>query len=168
MIFKIIFVNCAIILTQTHQSQCNHLRQNSHHPITENKPSSITGSVSEITKQHERETFLINESDNDDNDSSIYKEFPSSETYRDDDYYEISPANGDDDLPECILSRSELYLNWWVHENGSLKLPTSTRIDGVGFLDLSFEIHSEESIYSQVLSMRTDNASEVGRERKQN
>jgi hypothetical protein len=163
MIFKIILINCAVILFKTQLSQCKYLRLKSQ-PITENKPPPLitTGSVEKIRESHEKETFLINDSNDFDNESNIYKEFPSSENYLEDDYYEISPAGGDDELPECILSRSEFYLNWWVHENGSLKLPPTNRMNGVGFVDLSFEIHTEEAIYSQVLSMQTENASEVG------
>lgn len=161
MIFRAILLNCAIIFIQFSPSKCNIIDQNRVRKVVEHtNSSSITGSASAISEKQERATFVIN--DDDDNDSNSHKEFPSSEIYLDDDDYYISPAAGDDELPECILSRSEFYLSWWVHENGSLKISPSYRLDGVGFIDLSLEIHTEESIYNYVLSMRTMNASEVG------
>lgn len=35
---------------------------------------------------------------------------------------ELSSAKKDD-LPECILSKAEEYLAWWMNEDGSLKIP---------------------------------------------
>lgn len=96
------------------------------------------------------------------------REFPPSTRRKknsDNDYYdsEISAASSDaEDLPECILSRSEFYLSWWVHENGSLKLPTSNRSgSSVGFADLSVNFHSEGALFNHVLDMTTKNPNDV-------
>jgi hypothetical protein len=62
---------------------------------------------------------------------------------------------------ECILARSEFYLSWWVHENGSLRLPPSVRLNGSGILDLSLHFTTENAIYTHVLSFTTDNPSDV-------
>lgn len=157
-------MNCAIIFIQFSPSKCNIINQNRFRKVVEHiHPSSITGSANVISEKQERATFTItDDNNNDDNVSNSHKEFPSSEIYQDDDDYDISPALGDDELDECILSKSEFYLSWWVHENGSLKISQGNRFNGVGFVDLSLEIHTEESIYSYVLSMQTQNASEVG------
>lgn len=164
MIIQVILINCAIILILVTASKCNTIDYKRLRRVVENRDSSsITGSASAISEtKHESATFVITDDDGD-NTSNSHKEFPSSELYQEenDDYY-ISPANGDDELPECILSRSEYYLNWWVHENGSLKIPASNRLDGVGFIDLSLEIHTEDSIHSYVLSLQSLNVSEVG------
>lgn len=164
MILQVIVIQCAIIFIQISSSKCNTIGNNRLRRVVEYANlSSITGSELAISEKHERETFVI--TDDDDNELTSSEEFPSSEFYRDeeqDDYY-ISPAAGDDELPECILSRSEFYLSWWVHENGTLKIAPSYRLSGVGFIDLSLEIHTEDSIYSYVLSLRSLNASEVGR-----
>jgi hypothetical protein len=78
------------------------------------------------------------------------------ETDPNDDYYEE-----EFNTRECILARSEFYLSWWVHENGSLRLPTSVRLNGSGILDLSLHFTTEDAIYTHVLSFTTDNPSDV-------
>lgn len=65
------------------------------------------------------------------------------------------------DSSECILARSEFYLSWWVHENGSLRVQPPERLDGSGFMDLSLNFSSEDSIYTHVLSFTTNNPKEV-------
>lgn len=62
---------------------------------------------------------------------------------------------------ECILARSEFYLSWWVNENGTLRIPTISRLNGSGIMDLSLNFTSEDSIYTKVLSFTTNNPSEV-------
>lgn len=62
---------------------------------------------------------------------------------------------------ECILARSEFYLSWWVHENGSLRIPTGSRLNSSGIMDLSLHFTSEYSIYTHVLSFTSENPSEV-------
>lgn len=95
------------------------------------------------------------------------REFPASARIKRsyDEYYdgEISPASiAAKDLPECILSRSEFYLSWWVHENGSLKLPASNRSgSSVGFADLSVNFHSESAIFKHVADMTSENPNDV-------
>lgn len=99
------------------------------------------------------------------------REFPSSARYKRnldksyhdiDDYdYGILPASASE-LPECILSRSEFYLSWWVNDDGSLKLPSSNR-DGKspGFADLSLKFQSDEAIFRHISEMRTENPNDV-------
>lgn len=100
------------------------------------------------------------------------REFPPSARHKrysdsDNDYYDygISAASNDpEDQPECILSRSEFYLAWWVYENGSLKLPASNRSgNSAGFADLSVKFNSEDAIIKQVLNMKTDNPNDVSK-----
>jgi hypothetical protein len=112
-------------------------------------------------------------SDNFSSDKEQNKEFPPSairkktignDNYYDYyDYYEISAASNDaKDLPECILSRSELYLAWWVFENGSLKLPASNRSgSSVGFADLSVRFNSESSIFNHISELTAANPNDV-------
>lgn len=80
----------------------------------------------------------------------------------DNDYdYGISTA-AYEELEECILSRSEFYLAWWVYENGTLKLPASNRSGkSTGFADFSVKFHSEDLILQQVSNMTTNNPDDV-------
>lgn len=169
MIVSIVIIQCVIIIIQISTSQCNAVGPNRLPKVAEDTDSSsITGSARAISEEHERASFVITDGvDSVDNGQTSHKEFPPSESYRADDDYDILPASSDDELPECILSRSEFYLSWWVHENGTLKIAPSYRLNGGGFIDLSLEIHSQESIYSYVLSLRSLNASEVGQAYKQ-
>lgn len=165
---QVILIECVIIAIQIFTSQCSTIGHNSHRlqkVVEYTSSSSITGSEARaISVEHERASFVItDEVDSSDNGQNSNKEFPPSEVYRADDDYDIAPASGDDQLPECILSRSEFYLSWWVHENGTLKITPSYRLNGGGFIDLSLEVHSEEWIFEKVLSLRSLNASEVGR-----
>ncbi|KAG5678635.1 hypothetical protein PVAND_008291 [Polypedilum vanderplanki] len=66
-----------------------------------------------------------------------------------------------DDEPECILARSEFYLSWWVHENGSLRLPSFNRLNTSGILDLSLQFDSETTLFNHVLNFTSDNPHEV-------
>ena len=75
---------------------------------------------------------------------------------------EEEEENYDDSFTsECILARSEFYLSWWVNENGSLRVPTISRLNGSGIMDLSLNFTSEDSIYTKVFSFTTSNPSEV-------
>lgn len=73
----------------------------------------------------------------------------------------IEPEVEEDWSSECILARSEFYLSWWVHENGSLRVTSSLRLNGSGVLDLSLNFSSEDTIFTHVLNFTTDNPSEV-------
>jgi hypothetical protein len=123
--------------------------------------SPITGELIKTQKIVTGDKF--SSADSDENN----REFPPSERRKrniDNDYdYGISAASGDaDSLPECILSRSEFYLAWWVHENGTLKLPASNRSGKyTGFADLSVKLASEDLLIKQVTEMTTDNPNDV-------
>ena len=72
------------------------------------------------------------------------------------------PAAAQDEKAECILERSEFYLSWWVHENGSLKLPSPNRLGSyAGFADLSLKFQSEDSLFKHVSNMTSNNTSDV-------
>lgn len=77
----------------------------------------------------------------------------------------VTPSSSQ--LSECILSRSEFYLSWWVNEDGSLQLPASNR-DGLspGFADLSFKYHSNDMIFKHVADMTSDNPNDVSIENR--
>lgn len=62
---------------------------------------------------------------------------------------------------DCILAQSQFYLSWWVHENGSLRIPTNVRLNQSGILDLSLYFTSESAIYNKVLSFTTTNPGDV-------
>lgn len=73
------------------------------------------------------------------------REFPSSGRHKRNsdtaylDSNESTAGSATQQLPGCILLQSELYLAWWVNEDGSLKLPASNRNgNATGFVDLSF------------------------------
>lgn len=85
-----------------------------------------------------------------------------------DDYYDY--GNGDyfisaasaEELPECILAKSELYLNWWVNEDGSLKMPERRPLSNEsGFMDLSLTIYTEDWLYSHIISFQASNPEAV-------
>lgn len=79
----------------------------------------------------------------------------------DNDYYAMLAATSKE-LPVCILSRSELYLSWWVNEDGSLRLPSSNREgNSAGFVDLSLKFLSEDAIFRQISEMTVDNPQDV-------
>lgn len=78
-----------------------------------------------------------------------------------DDVYLKYRVESDDGNVECILERSEFYLSWWVHENGSLRLPSINRTNVSGFLDLSIQYATESSIFNQVLSFTSQHPKEV-------
>lgn len=78
-------------------------------------------------------------------------------------YYEkYEHYNLDSDI-DCVLEDSEFYLSWWVHEDGSLKVSELNETDRQsGFIDLSFEYGTDETIYLQkILRMGSNNASDV-------
>lgn len=66
-----------------------------------------------------------------------------------------------DTLNECILSRAQFYLSWWVFENGSLRVPPNVRLNSSGILDLSLSFSTEEAIFNHVLNVTSDNPSNV-------
>lgn len=75
--------------------------------------------------------------------------------------YGVSPAS-DSELPECILSRSEFYLSWWVNEDGTLRASRTNRTgNSPGFVDLSLKFRSEEAIFKHVSKMTSDNPLDV-------
>jgi hypothetical protein len=67
----------------------------------------------------------------------------------------------DNELNECILARSEFYLNWWVHDNGSLRLPSFNRLNTSGILDLSLKFETEDALLTHVLTFTTENPADV-------
>lgn len=74
-----------------------------------------------------------------------------------------SYMDSDEAQPECILARSEFYLSWWVHDNGSLRMPAVNRLNSSGILDLALQFDSENSIFSHVLSFTSENPNEVNK-----
>jgi hypothetical protein len=78
--------------------------------------------------------------------------------------YDETTSNYVNDLPqplECILAQSQFYLSWWVHENGSLRVPGNVRLNTSGILDLSLYFTSEDAIYNHVLSFTSNNPGDV-------
>lgn len=165
--FLIRILECAIVISITH---CNSLANNNQRlsngsPIAPSSP--IT--VDDTGRGRPNVTF----SDKTSIDSVKFgnqREFPPSARNSDtsyhasDDYdYELMfPANdGVTSLPECILSRSEFYLSWWVNEDGTLKVPPTNRTGSAGFADLSLTFHSEDMMIKHVAQMTTDNPSDV-------
>ena len=62
---------------------------------------------------------------------------------------------------DCILARSQFYLSWWVHENGSLRIPENVQLNTSGILDLSLYFSTEDAIFNHVLSFASENPSDV-------
>lgn len=62
---------------------------------------------------------------------------------------------------ECILAQSQFYLSWWVHENGSLRIPANVRLNTSGILDLSLYFSTEDQIFNHVLSFTSNNPGDV-------
>lgn len=172
------FLKCAIVfsITQNRFAQCN-LNAN-------NNPTQSNGSVAEtspIRNSGEEENVTFNDKKRSTDDTIKFdkshnkREFPSSAghkrnldtLYHDIEYnydydYGIKPAVSPDELPECILSRSEFYLSWWVNEDGSLKLSASNRgSTSAGFIDLSFNVQAHNATINHVLQMSTENPSDV-------
>lgn len=66
------------------------------------------------------------------------------------------------EVHECILSRSEFYLSWWVNEDGKLKLPPSNRGgSSPGFADLSLKFGNSGEIFKHVSELTTSNPNDV-------
>lgn len=62
---------------------------------------------------------------------------------------------------DCILAKSQFYLSWWVHENGSLRIPGNIRLNMSGILDLSLYFASESAIFNHTFSFITNNPGDV-------
>lgn len=171
------FVRCAIVIsiTQLRFTQCNLSANNNNQPQNDFLVEASLIPVSENVISGEYVTFSdksssldISDSDKNRND----RESLSSERiirnldtpYRKDDYDDyggVSPAIGSSDLPECILSRSEFYLSWWVNDDGTLKLAANRPPGSPGFADLSVKFESEDTIFSHVASMQASNPNDV-------
>lgn len=173
------FLKCAIVFTFTQNrfAQCNsnaniNQTQSNDGSVAETSPIRNGGEEEYVTLNDKK--HLINDSEKFDK-SHNKREFPSSARhkrnldtlYHDIDYnydydYGIKPAGSPEELPECILSRSEFYLSWWVNEDGSLKLPASNRSStSLGFVDLSFKVQSNNTTILHVLQMTADNPNDV-------
>lgn len=160
-----------LFLIQLGSSQCkpNANNNSTSSNVAINAPSLISVVGQNVTISDSSSLLDSSGSDKSRND----REFPSSSrqmrnldtTYHDSDDYDynyggVSPALGESELPDCILSRSEFYLSWWVNEDGTLRLPASNR-PGTGFADLSLKFKTEDSIIKHVASMQTDNPNDV-------
>lgn len=170
--------NCALVLTLTlhHIKPCSslaHRNQRLSVASVAAKPSPIiNGSENKINVKNvtfdDKRNLLIN-SKYDKSQNS--REFPSSVRHKrnsDKSYHGINYDNDSvagsatQEPSECILSRSEHYLSWWVHEDGSLKLPATNR-DGstTGFVDLSFKYQSETIMFEYVSKLTADNPKDI-------
>jgi hypothetical protein len=168
MLFRSV-VKCAIVVVALlHQCHCR--TDDDQRQLNGLKANASLISGENVTRRDKN--FSLDKSTNDNKQNS--REFPSSarhrrnldKAYHDTDYYEdgISPALATEDnvVEECILERSEFYLSWWVHENGSLKLPPSSRLgNSAGFADLSISFGSDNVIYRKITEMTSGNSSEV-------
>lgn len=144
--------------------------------INNQKHSSLIKNYQEVANTNvTKEYYVI--SDNSDKGNAIDKhskqktiktEFPD-DTEEDDDYdynyvtgdNSIFPASAEE-LPECILAKSELYLSWWVNEDGSLKMPERRPLTNEsGFMDLSLTIHTEDWIFSHITTFQASNPEAV-------
>lgn len=141
--------------------------------INNQKHSSLINNYQEVANTTESKQYYVI-SDNGDKENAIDKlskqktnttEFP--DDIDDYDYSygigdsSISPASAEM-LPECILAKSELYLNWWVNEDGSLKMPERRPLTNEsGSMDLSLTVHSEDWIFSHIISFQTNNPEAV-------
>lgn len=162
--FLEIFVKIAIFLTLIQSSidtNCS--------PITENK-NKFSGYLekSSPTKSDEADNRDEQNVTNSDNSSTTDKGennrgFPLSSRLEISDNHDIDYGTVlTPELPECILSRSEFYLSWWVNEDGTLKLPSPNREgNSPGFADLSFKFDSNGSVFKHVSEMTSNNPSDV-------
>lgn len=78
--------------------------------------------------------------------------------------YDDTTSDYDDESDQdsvCILAQSQFYLSWWVHENGSLRIPSNVRLNTSGIMDLSIYFSSEEMIFNHVLSFTSNNPEDV-------
>lgn len=173
------FLKCAIVLTLTQHRivQCDIKVNNNKTPsigsVAKTSPI-ISGGERQISEENLPFSDKTSSLDNRKFDKrQNNREFPSSAGhkrnsdtgYHDIDYsydYGISPATTPE-LPDCILSRSEFYLSWWVNEDGSLRLPASNRPgSSSGFVDLSFKLNNTSStIFTHVSDLKTDNPNDV-------
>uniref|UniRef100_A0A1L8E3B1 Putative toll-like receptor 13 n=2 Tax=Nyssomyia neivai TaxID=330878 RepID=A0A1L8E3B1_9DIPT len=53
--------------------------------------------------------------------------------------------------PDCILGPAEIYLSWWLRQDGSLRTSTVRRPENSLFLDLSSKRLSESKIYEKII-----------------
>ena len=175
MFFKTL-LNCVIVLAVTlcNIEKCSSERYNQRLPdgsVAKPSPIIIGGekkiNVKNVTFSDKNDMLINHKYDKSQNN----REFPSSARHKrnsDNPYHGIDidieslAASGVQENFECILSRSEFYLSWWVNEDGSLKLPASIR-DGssMGFVDLSFKYQSEALIFEHVSQLQTDNPNDV-------
>lgn len=162
-------LKCAIVfsVTQHRFAQCALNAKNNHKIIPNGSTTSLI-TDGEGNKVGENVT-TSDKSDKNDKNASLDKkinddkEFPPSDSHEgfDFDYdYGVLPAITTE-LPDCILSRSEFYLSWWVNEDGSLRLPASRNGSSPGFADLSLKFQSEDAIFKHVSEMTSGNVHDV-------
>lgn len=132
-----------------HSSESDHSEiSNKKFNRTDNRHNEKLDSVEKIRERFYDSTSTVNEEFTDNPNPFGGEEFPDEQT-------DLSLSS------ECILARSEFYLSWWVNENGSLRIPTISRLNGSGIVDLSLNFSSEDTIYTKVLSFTTSNPGEV-------
>lgn len=166
-------IQCAVIIAATcySPSQC---KPNANYNQTSNGSPNYTSLIASGEKQI---NVTVHDGSVDSgklDKTSNNREFPSSARYKrnlDSPYHDNFDYNfgysgivhaDEPELPECILSRSEFYLSWWVNEDGTLKIPTSNRNGNfAGFVDLSLNFHSEDLIFKHVSELKTDNPNDV-------
>lgn len=143
--------------------------------INNQKHSSLIKNYQEVANTNESKQYYVisdkgdkeNATDKHSKQKTNKTEFPDDTDDYDYDYNyvigdnSIIPASAVD-LPECILAKSELYLNWWVNEDGSLKMPARRPLTNEsGFMDLSLTIHTEDWIFSHIMTFQTSNPDAV-------
>lgn len=158
------FMRCAICFTIIQNTNCS--------PVADDIDLVRTSRTNDGADNIVGENVLISDSSRLADKSENSRGFPASskhdrssdKRYQDIDYnydYGIAAALTPE-LPECILSRSEFYLSWWVNEDGSLKLPSTNRPGlSPGFADLSFKFTNEDGIFKHVSEMTSNNPSDV-------
>lgn len=165
--FLIRILECAIVISITH---CNSLANSNQNQRLPNGSPIAPSSPITVGDSGQPNVTFSDKSSIDRVKFENQREFPpsarnSDTPYRgsnDYDYESMFPANDDvPSLPECILSRSEFYLSWWVNEDGTLKVNPTNRSGSAGFADLSLTFHSEDMMIKHVAQMTTDNPSDV-------
>lgn len=172
--FLISVIQCVIVITVTLNELVQSNEEVNRQTIVNSSliSSLTTSGVSVISEKNVTTYKLSRANDSRREDKSQNKrEFPPSARHKrnfdtayhvnDYDYDGIVPAS-EPELPECILSRSEFYLSWWVYENGTLRMPSSNRPGNtVGFVDLSILILSEDAMFRHVSELSTNNTNDV-------
>ncbi|CRL03398.1 CLUMA_CG016341, isoform A [Clunio marinus] len=168
-VFKCILV---LAITKNHSVQCEVSTGSSTNNQVPPSSSLLKSSLINDDKVISRPQFVtVNDNDKFNLDKSDKtREFPPSARYKRQadrviNYGSeniISTTNSFPRSSECILSRSEYYLSWWVNEDGSLRLPGSNRTgNSSGFADLSLNFNSESAIVNHISQMTTDNPNDV-------